>query len=479
MEIINSQYEIRKRGGQDYKYDPVTKLLFNPSTKKWVQNPSDRKKIIISSKTYLSQPDINNALLTICKNDYEAQAVKVSLKELARKHCQGMLIKLNRHDYYQDDQQEYAWCHHDLYRSIIGDGKYKPIFEQLVKTRILDSEIIIKGMVRYSLYRFTDDKHLTGCRLEHVTYSRLDAKIENYFRRKRNAIPADHDIKSHIAYHFPIIDLNYDQFMQLWLFRYYKKYRPEHPRDAISLDEYMVHARYAWNLIVEWNESDEYEKYDSIHSCNFGRRLHHIFTYLPKEIRAYIKDKSGNPLSFICFDLVNSQPAIFANYLVTERGLNPEVHDFIRQVQEQQLYEDLMARLGISRPQAKALIMNFLYCPAFSRKQAEFERLYGEPARIALELKSKELDDNGEYMLKKDRHKYFARMMQRAESYMFRKVWRKLLDAGYVFFPVHDSVYIAGIDCQWKQDKIQEMITASLKETIKIRFSIKPEKAKK
>ena len=470
---VTSSPIFRRRQGREYKYDPVRKLYLNPESDKWVQNPVIRRKEVKSTKTIYFHPAVDAVLRAITQNTNKIESMQYVLKVIHAGHAREVLKVMSKGKLFNADDV-FVWCPHELYLRLLGVDYLKDM-GKLVENGILAERIVHNSEGTFRTYRLAIN-YMSGHTYQHVSCKTVDEKISNYCHFMANQHgPMVTKIGLHLATHFPTIDLNEKQFTAIWAVRYSNSYLPRNPKDPMSREEFEQIGRYPWRLIDDWNNSDFEEKAGKCKQDTFGQRVHHVFTMLPSEIRTRLLDNNGRRIEFMEFDLVNAQPTIFANLLVTKHQLRPEDHPFIQMVEENRIYEDLMDRLMITRDEAKIQMMKFMFGKPSLPAQCVFETLYGKPAEIAKAYKMQETDTDGHHIPVKDRYKYLPKLMQRAERMMFEEVWQQLLDKGYQFIPVHDAVFISGITDESCQ-QMNTMIHAALEKHLKIQFKIKEQR---
>lgn len=367
-----------------------------------------------------------------------------------------------------------VWLPAMLPEILLGTTQYRTIMDLLRDHGLLDIRQLTKNKRTYSYYSFRNPKHLTESSSRPISFQVVEKKCRRFLAwRKVNMLPIDYRVIEQMVANFGRINLEKQQFTELWRSRYHEKYLLKHPENPMPEEEYMgdVHDL-CWATIDGWNEAKPEQRASTMHADGFGNRLHHVFTYLPSEIRGMILDHQGKPVEFIAFDLRNSQPAIFANLLVTEHGV-PLDDPFVKAVSEGRIYEDLMERLGVIRDIAKQEIMHYLYCPVFSPAQEEFEEAYPRAATIAAQYKRSAIDLDGNEQEWRKRHRVLAQKMQRAESEMFRPVWEQCLRDGMAIIPVHDAIYIRKDHNSKRYMKF--MIQNILGQFIKIPFEVRYE----
>jgi hypothetical protein len=263
-------------------------------------------------------------------------------------------------------------------------------------------------------------------------------------------------------------------FNEIWRRRYENRYLLDHADHRLTVDQYMERGEVSWMIINQWNHASDLEKLEYFSRDDFGHRLHHVFTYLPKEIRPYILDRNGAPISFIEFDMANCQPTIFANLLVQRKPhLRSDI--FVKLCESFSLYKHVEGKISISNRAAKTELIHMLYCKPYYSTQKQFELLFPVIAKEAKLLKELPTDEDGKPVKKGDRYTLLPQAMQRAESRMFGPLRMKLIELGYKILPIHDAVYVANINDE-QQNIIQNAMEQHIGNYIKIRYKIKQEK---
>lgn len=478
--VESGQYETRVRGGIEYRFDPATGLFLNEESGKWVQNPIRRKEVCSSTRRRYSHPLVDPLIQHITKDECLTQSIQCVLKMIAiRQQIRKRREAKQREHGGPVEHDDYCWMNWQAYSSILGGPTYKGIMDRIVAAGILEADSFTSTKGRHPVYRFAHDSFLSGYSLPPVTFARLDRKLEAHRLWLLNEHPPVHKaVIEQVIENFPHIDLNEQDVKRLWGNRYDTKYLPRHPTNPRSFIDYMEDWEQVWNLIKYWNDADDSDKADTFTTCSFGRRLHNIFTYLPSEVRAYVLDRQRMPVTMIEFDLANSQPALFANLLVTEHRVNRRDR-FVELVEQQGIYKDLAQKLNISEKLAKTEMFHYLYCMACTKAQEQFEAFYGLPAQFARMYKERTVDDDGNWIAFDKRHAELPKAMQRMETEMFRRVWSKLLAEGYKFIPVHDAVYVAGLETWNEKRHVEKVIKEELGKMLEIKFEVRNEVVKR
>ena len=471
-----TRFEIRTRQGIKYRFDKETGLFENPSTGKWVHNPIKRSIQTVSTLRYYWHPDLAPILNDITQDPYMKECIGYLLKFILVKHQLKNHIK-KHHKSTRRNKLNMTWISHDFAKRILGESKYQEILLKLVDNKILNKVVCKSAKGRIYLYSFENPAHLLGYSLVPVSFKSLEKKILNYRKwAKSQYHPLDQRVIDHVIKTGWEITITKEQLKTIWLARYESKYIPRHGDDAMLQSDYLESMDDVLKIIKHWNEADEHDKLDFFTVDDFGNRLHHIFTYLPSEIRAYVKNRNGKIMNFTQFDLANSQPAIFANMLVKNHGFKYSYSgsDFVSLVCRQRIYEDLAKKMGISRDNAKTELLHMLYCRNGGVAEEQFQKLYPDVARVAGDLKRVEKDEHDQFIPAGKRYKQLPQMMQRVESEMFRGIWQTLLNNGHDFLPIHDAVYVANLKPQQKRI-VKSMIFGILKESFSIKIKVKPD----
>ena len=373
-----------------------------------------------------------------------------------------------------DPNEVYAWCPSDFYCCMIGDD-YRITLEALVKTGILEQDIVYDGWERYRVLRLAP-QFRKGHSLRPISIATVDEKVSHYYRSiSKYYDPVANQIGEHLALKFPRINLDEDQIKAILKMRYWDKYLPMHPITykyrPMREDEYVAMSSDLMEVVDKWNGADHEEKVAMCHADPFGNRVHHIFSRLPKDFRAHLVDVNGEPISLVECDMSNAQATLFANILVTQHGVS-RGDPFIQLVEETRIYKDLAERLKKDVPRAKIEMMRFMFCKADKVPQRRFEKFYPTPAKFARQYKTMETDLEGKPIPEEERYKYLCKILQRAERSIFEPVWMKLLHRGVSFIPVHDAIYISENDRK-KQLHWKHLIENTIAEKLKINFKIK------
>ena len=429
--------------------------------------------------TYYSHPEVDLIVQKIFPDPSSQQSVQVVLKQIVQKeHLKAM--RRCADDYVQPlTVREHCWINHEFYAHILTRQSYKVMMDLLVHYGVLHESYFTSMKGRHPTYCISNSNWLRDYQMLPVTIPRVLKKISTYQQFRLSHYPAiEQVVIPHIINNFCFIDLNRQEFDRLWERRYIDRYLKFPRKYYLSLEQYRQHGEVVWRSIEAWNHSNTEQKVQWFNVCSFGHRLHHPFTYWPKEIRAYVLDAHGNPLTLVEFDLANSQIFIFANMLV-QQNYKLRQETFVKLVERRKIYEDVAMRLGIERDPAKTIMLHWLYSMATSHAQVEFEKHYGQVALIAKAMKLKEYDADGNRLKFRNRHKQLPKMMQRAESAMFRDIWPQIIEAGYVMLPVHDAVYVANVIKKTSRIPIKRIMRNTVKKHMKLRFKIKDEEVQK
>lgn len=427
--------------------------------------------------TYYSHPEVDKILETIFPDESERQSVQVVLKGIVTKHHLRVSMRNNDEYIHPKYLRAYSWFHCEYYAHLLTRTTYDVTLDILVQRGVLVLSWF-KGPKRWHpRYRMAKPEWLTGYRLVPVTAPRVLKKVRTYGQFKlRNFPTVEQIVVPHIIEHFHRIDLTPGKFKKIWKKRYVKKYCAKHPdpKKRQTLEQYNMRGKSVWKSIEAWNKADDHEKLQWFTVCSFGHRLHHPFTYWPKEIRAYILDRSGNPIPTVEFDLANSQPLNFANKMVE---MHPELRgsEFVQLVESQGLYEDLRIRLGLSEEQlpiAKTEMLHWLYARWNSPFQTRFEKEYGAIAVEARKLKQQKYDEDGNEYAPGKQHKKLPQMMQRSESDMFGGIWIEMIKQGHVILPIHDAIYCANVTSENRME-IKGFIEDQLKMKISLNIEVR------
>ena len=446
-----------------------------------------------NTPTYYSHPEVDQILRSLHPDEYERQSVQVVLKAIvAMQHFKA--TRKESDEYLEPESvQEHCWTPAEFYAHILTRTGYVRVMRDLVNNKILHGSSFTSPLGRHPTYRLANPSWLHGYNLVPVTIPTLQKKIQTYAAFKSRHIPSVmQKVVPHVIENFCFIDLSRLDFMGYWRWRFLNIYEPKQRRQlaqnprkkGLTWREYERRGYEILSSIKAWNCADDAEKMQWFKVCSFGHRLHHPFTYWPSEIRAYILDRRGNPIQLIEYDLANSQPFIFANSLLWPRAdyskdMNKSRYyrlrdsEFVKRVEEHLIYEDMAAKLGITRDDAKVELLHWMYSMADSNAQKCFEKYYGDVGVEAGRIKSQTTDVYGNRYGYLSRHKQLPKMMQRAESAMFKRIWMRLIDKGYVILPIHDAVYCANVKSKTKKNDIKRTLKREIKCHMKLRHYIK------
>ena len=477
---LPNRFVTKTRQGVKYRYDNETGLFENTSTGKWVHNPIIRSNKTVSTLRYYWHPDLEPILNQITQDPYMIECIGYLLKFILVKNQLRKHIN-KHHTSTAKNQKKMAWLSHEFSKRILGESKYKAIMFELVEKGILNQVVKTNPKGKIYLYSFSNPVLLQDYSLKPITFKRLEEKILNY--RKWALLqyqPLDQKVIAQIIKTGWKITITEEQLKLIAIARYKLKYLPKHPDKALTESEYMDSMKNVMTIINNWNDADEHDKLDFFTVDDTGNRLHHVFTYLPSEIRAYVQNRDGVDMFFTQYDLANSQPAIMANLLVKEYGFTYSYfnHDFVSLVCRQKIYEDLALKMNISRDIAKTEMLHMLYSWSDSDADKNFQKFYPDVSRVIRQLKMRDKDDNGQYIPFNKRHAQLPKIMQQMESLIFRDVWRVLINNGNEYLPIHDAVYVAGLKSNEKTI-MEDLIFSILKQSFSIPIKIKREEVYK
>lgn len=392
----------------------------------------------------------------------------------------SIVIKTNMRRYIDKDKpvdmidrrDGYAWHNAVFYARMLGWSRYKKIMGRITEAGILHERIIKSCKGRHPTYHVSDPKLLLGFDLYPVTMPRVYDKLCNYYRWHNNLQDAViQKVKKHMVSFLGKVDLTKDQYDELIKYRYFNHYLKK-PGKRLSLEAYRGSAKYCWQIILCWNRSSAEERMAMMKTCIFGNRLHHPFTFLPKEIRPFLLDINGEKIRWLCFDLANSQPLLVADMLVR---LDPSLRNelFVQLVEDNSIYEHYANVIGTEdREIGKTELMHGFYgVPGYDAHNL-FEDTYGRAGKLIGEMKRKETDADGNHVPWYDRYIELPKNMQRHESTIFRTLWDKLIDQGFQIMPVHDAVYVNSNVCDSGQ-KAEVVIRNHISNQIRLKNSVK------
>lgn len=442
-----------------------------------------------SNPRLYSHPEVNARLLELFPGESESymQSIRHVLNTIAVKQHMRQLQAQSDIIEFKKKTDLYAWLPCEFYLRLLGGDRYKRTMQRLINGGLLKASSFANDYGYSPTYSFVNEAHLCGYKREQVTCQAVLNKIRHYNQWQFRKHPSIAQVViPHIIENFHRIDLTRLMFYKLWRYRYFGPYLKKHPNHPLSLSEYMLHGRACWSMIEQWNDSCDDDKYQWFKVCAFGHRLHYPFTFMSSEIRAYILDRHGRRITFTEYDLANSQPTIFASMLV---GMNPSLKKsvFVQEVSKCKIYEDLAFKLTdeldqlgveVDRDIAKPELLHFMYCRVESSAQEKFIQWYDEVGLEAKRIKMQEYDAEGNYIALDKRHAQLPKIMQREESDMFKPIWVELIREGYVILPVHDAIYVAGIQSP-ERDKLLRRIHGILKESVSIRCRLKMKSVKR
>lgn len=423
--------------------------------------------------TGYSHPEVDAILNTLNFDRDTLLSIRYVLKIHAIKyHFRERMAEDDRYKPNQFVDSE-LWISSKFFEYMLSSHLYTSRLQILVDAGILKKKVQGSAKGRHTLYGFANRAWYRDYKKNIPILSpRVIKKIASYSQYKLKHYPDDmHIVIPHIIEHFYRIDLDRTTFFEIWTRRYYSRYLLDHTEDQLSLEEYMDRGEISWLMIEQWNSLTDPEKTMYFTVCQFGRRLHYIFTYLPNEVRAYCVDRNGNRLFLTDFDMRNCQPAILANLLV-ERNPSYKRHFFVRLVERARLYKWIRLKLYISDRESKNETLRMIYCKPYYKAHEQFKKLFPDIARETKILKEHPTDDQGNIITKKRRYTLLPQLMQRAESSMFRPLWVQFIKQGFIIMPIHDGIYFANVT-EEKKDEIQKQMELHITNYIKIRFHIK------
>lgn len=464
-------FDIKQRSSRHFLYNPATRRFWNERKYKWVLNPIDRRRRSSSNKQRLFIPEVDHRVRQCTISDEQYEGVCYVLKLIAWRQMLKDYLATTDNRPRTETADDYSWLPSRLYVILIGDG-YRGVMRQLVSVGVLEEKIIRNTKGRFPLFRFRDPYVLEHATMVPVSLESTERKTRRYIKWKKANMPSiDIRIIRQMAESFPRIAISSDEWAALWRRRFLTKYLKSNPCAPLSEKQYMRLAMVGWWLISRWNSADVDEKLMLSTRCGFGKRLHHIYTYLPSELRAYAADADGRRARMTEFDLANSQPAFFANLLVNNHAVSRN-NRFVQQVESATLYSEIAKHTGCSREAAKSEFFHYLYATANGGAQQMLETLYPEAGEVAKRYKSIDHHEDGRPIPKSRQHREFSRVMQREESRVFTNIRRVLLNHGFKFIPIHDAVYVANLS-QKQKGYVRRLIEGELNKHFSIRTKIR------
>lgn len=191
---------------------------------------------------------------------------------------------------------------------------------------------------------------------------------------------------------------------------------------------------------------------------NTNNRMDTVFTSMCKYTLDIIKEDND----LIEIDLVNSQFAILANWLMKESCYqNDEVKLFCKLAINGGLYENLAAQLELTRAQSKKMMMSVCFSShkSHSDLKSKFEKIFPTVHNFIQEFKSSS-----------DKSSAFAIRLQNMESKIFIDgLMTQLIEKKYFHLTKHDSLIVKMDDKDAIVKLLQDYFdTIQFKATIKI-----------
>lgn len=218
--------------------------------------------------------------------------------------------------------------------------------------------------------------------------------------------------------------------------------RRQHALLAKDMSKFTIDMQLA-KEIIQQEQLDESKRshlewiMDSINNKQFFwssdeyGRMHTNFTVLKKCIRNGAITCSGQPIDEV--DIVNSQP-LFLTILMRKHGVLDNFRDFVLDVRNGQMYDQISKYSGVTRSRAKKLCFTVLYGKNNdSNENKIFRGIYPSVWQWLKKIK-----------IEQKNYRFVAHELQRMEAeWMFNRLMPELRQRipDTAFFTVHDSVF--------------------------------------
>jgi len=350
---------------------------------------------------------------------------------------------------------------------------YKDILKELVELGLIEIENKTNRYNNLNSYFIPTDKLLSiKTKRKIITDKKVIKSISRYYA----------EYKRKLRYYYPYLMkqvstrfvISYDKLLD----EIKNKYNPENHKGTI--DEYIESRYYIWEMIEQWNNGSRYDRLDFYIIDDFGKRVHSIFTYLPKEIIKY-----NDTLNYE-IDLHQSQPTMLAQYLLENIGENTFTNDINNDVD---VYNKMIDYYQIEgeddedkRKKAKKKFYKLLYGVIYQLDEIEELYPYIIPFIKKLKTYNKRKYDNNRtdfYRLRKyyrehkngEVFKPFAILsfiLTRKETEIFRKIWERLYDNRIKFATRHDSIVVN----DKHSIRAKQIMEEILQEELNVKFKI-------
>lgn len=324
----------------------------------------------------------------------------------------------------------------------------------------------------YKIFSLTP-KALNSVRIKaSVAYKRIKNGLEAYYRSKFNKLRgvdmqvfnmlcklkiviSEAELKDEILLRYPKYKAEKNEYIANISTRNEKA----KGINIMNESEYLYQYKFYKEYIEIWNKSTKVEKRAFVSVDTFGNRFHSIFTSLPSFIRKYVKHKGIDNL--VCLDLHQSQPTILAKLLYDAAGMN----SFANAVNSGDIYDTY----PYIRKNAKKQFLRSIFSRCSSKAYKELNVMHPKLGAYIRDIQEEKLYRDNVIV---EKHKNTACLLQRAESRIFRNIWKRLLFEGVVFLNVHDAIYV---DESKKQQAINIMNSILKKELYPINYNIQYE----
>ena len=326
--------------------------------------------------------------------------------------------------------------------SIISHQLYSKLIENFLKQGIID--ILKKSQTDYNTWYTTYkilyplDKQAPKITITIDSHPQIIKTLWLFLKKKNLGIYWNQVNQYKDAIQFDIEAMKKDEVNLVKIFaeKYYTKKR------SSTLETY-VKNNLSWVRFFEFYQSLSpqmkiiYFKIDT-----FGKRLHSPCTYTPKEYRKYIKH-TGDLYEI---DLRASQPTLLCQILANN-GIKDE--KFIKDVEEDHYYKNIMNQYDISRGDAKQKAMQELYCKVLISGHRinptldNFKKRYPIAGNFCQQIKSeKRIPLEYGHKKKIKRNANLAMDLQRFESKIFSEIRAELVLNSIKHVPIHDAIII-------------------------------------
>lgn len=377
-----------------------------------------------------------------CFNKFEVSTELYPNRSEQWERCNVFLTKMQQRTFNNDfiyeggGDQRFVYFSLKELRILLGLS-WKDILQQLLdRSVITDIPVPNPKNPSQQLYTFNGLRNIPEQYKVRVTNARVHKSLNTFYDNRKNGL-------SPLAKGVILTNLRKSK-INISDERFWEEVEKNYPaycrrilgenRKPMSIENYLRTYSFLLYRITAFNAAMGREIYDFIVEDNFSKRIHTIFTQLPRFLRD-LGVIEINGMKVVELDLAQSQPTILAKVL--------EDTDYAKWFHAQpDCYKALQEQYDLpSRDAAKIFMFHLM----FGLKQQKYHKLFVEmfPQAGALLTKMKSAHNpNNPNSRKGKYHSNVAWEMQQRETSIFRDVWKKVNRARIPFLTIHDALLV-------------------------------------